>query len=241
MNPRGAGHRRWSSRLRRGEPEALTPVGLAGGAQATVGPGGVETAAQVGDSPFLEAGNGPAHFENEQELLALAAAGDPRAVRWLLDEVAPIVFGFLFARVGGDESAAEDLLQETLLEAVRGASAFRAEASASTWMCAIARRRLARYYESERKAEMARRSLSLVYDGSGAAGPGDDILERQDEVVRALGRLPALQRQVLVLKYLEDMSVIDIAGQLDRSRVQVQSLLQRGRDGLRRELGGPNA
>ncbi len=67
------------------------------------------------------------------------------------------------------------------------------------------------------------------------------MLERQDEVVRALGRLPALQRQVLVLKYLEDMSVIDIAGQLDRSRVQVQSLLQRGRDGLRRELGGQNA
>ncbi len=84
------------------------------------------------------------------------------------------MFGFLFARVGGDDSAAEDLLQETLLEAVRGASAFRAEASASTWMCAIARRRLARYYESERKAEMARRSLSLVHDG-----PGPDRARRR--------------------------------------------------------------
>ena len=88
---------------------------------------------------------------------------------------------------------------------------------------------------------MARRSLSLVQDGPGASGPGDDILERQDEVVRALGRLPAMQRQVLVLKYLEDMSVVDIAGQVNRSRVQVQSLLQRGRDGLRRELGGQGA
>jgi len=37
------------------------------------------------------------------------------------------------------------------------------------------------------------------------------------------------------------MSVGDIAGQLNRSRVQVQSLLQRGRDGLRRELGGQGA
>jgi RNA polymerase sigma-70 factor, ECF subfamily len=174
-------------------------------------------------------------------LLAAAAAGEPEAVRWLLDEVAPVVYGFLFARVGGDEPAAEDLLQETLLEAVRGAGAFRAEASVSTWMCAIARRRLARYYESERKAEVARRSLSLVHDGPGFTGPSDDILERQDEVVRALGRLPALQRQVLVLKYLEDMSVIDIAGQVNRSRVQVQSLLQRGREGLRRELGGQGA
>ena len=58
-------------------------------------------------------------------------------------------------------------------------------------------------------------------------------------MVRALGRLPTLQRQVLVLKYLEDLSVVDIAGQVDRSRVQVQSLLQRD-EGLRRELGGQN-
>lgn len=177
----------------------------------------------------------------ERGLLAAAAAGDPEAVRWLLDDVAPVVFGFLFARVGGNGAAAEDLLQETLLEAVKGAASFRAEASVSTWMCAIARRRLARHYESERKAEIARRSLSLVRDGQVMTGPGldDDAVERQDEVVRALGRLPAMQRQVLVLKYLEDMSVIDIARQLDRSRVQVQSLLQRGREGLRRELGAP--
>jgi RNA polymerase sigma-70 factor, ECF subfamily len=186
-------------------------------------------------------GDGRDDLPEERVLLAAAAAGEPEAVRWLLDEVAPVVYGFLFARLGGDEPAAEDLLQETLLEAVRGAGAFRAEACVSTWMCAIARRRLARYYESERKAEVARRSLRLVHDGPGLSGPSDEVLERQDEVVRALGRLPALQRQVLVLKYLEDMSVIDIAGQVNRSRVQVQSLLQRGREGLRRELGGRGA
>jgi RNA polymerase sigma-70 factor, ECF subfamily len=226
--------------LRRGEERPAASLGLAGGGVGGPDPSeiaGGGTVPDIDDGPEID--RGTPRLDGERELLAAAAAGDPSAVRWLLDEVAPVVFGFLFARVGGDESAAEDLLQETLLEAVRGASAFRAEASASTWMCAIARRRLARFYESERKAEMARRSLSLVHDGP--AGPGDDVLERQDEVVRALGRLPALQRQVLVLKYLEDMSVVDIAGQVNRSRVQVQSLLQRGRDGLRRELGGQSA
>jgi DNA-directed RNA polymerase specialized sigma24 family protein len=43
------------------------------------------------------------------------------------------------------------------------------------------------------------------------------------------------------MKYLEDMPVQDIAAVVKRSRVQVQSLLQRGRDGLRRELGGQDA
>jgi RNA polymerase sigma-70 factor (ECF subfamily) len=176
-------------------------------------------------------------------MLVAAAAGEREALRWLLDEVAPIVYGFVYARVGGDDAAAEDVLQETLMEAVKGAANFRGEASASTWMCAIARRRLGRYYESERRAEVARRELRLVEDAGGTDdAPGAaELVERQDEVVRALGRLPALQRQVLVMKYLEDMPVQDIALQVNRSRVQVQSLLQRGRDGLRRQLGGQGA
>ena len=179
------------------------------------------------------------HAEGERDLLVSAAAGGPEAVRWLLDEVAPVVYGFVFARVGGAQAVAEDLLQETLLEAVKSAHNFRGDAAATTWMSAIARRRLPRYYESERRAEVARHELRLVEEGT---SPEDevslaDMVERQDEVVRALGKLPALQRQVLVLKYLEGLSVQEIANQVSRSRVQVQSLLQRGRDGLRRQFG----
>jgi RNA polymerase sigma-70 factor (ECF subfamily) len=173
----------------------------------------------------------------EVALLVAAASGDAEAVRWLLDDVAPVVYGFVFARVGGVELVAEDLLQETLLEAVRAARTFRGESAASTWMCAIARRRLARYYESERRAEAAKRSLRLIEGGARGEEPGaSQAVERQDEVVRALGRLPPLQRQVLVLKYMDDLSVQEIAEAVGRSRVQVQSLLQRGRQGLRQHL-----
>lgn len=173
----------------------------------------------------------------ERELLLAAAGAEPAAVRWLLDEVAPVVYGFVFPRVGGDQAAAEDILQETLLEAVRSARGFRAESALSTWMCTIARRRLARHYESERRSELTRQSLQLVKAASSAEESAAEAdYERQDEVVRALGQLPALQRQVLVLKYIEDLSVQEIAVQVKKSRVQVQSLLQRGREGLRRQL-----
>lgn len=169
----------------------------------------------------------------DAQLLRAAATGDPAAVRWLLDDVAPTVFGFIYARVGGDRPAAEDLLQETLLEVVRSAADFRGDAAVSTWMCVIARRRLARHYERERQAAVAQSRLRLVPE----ATDDDDEIERRDEVTRALGRLPALHRQVLVLKYLDELPVQQIAEQLGRSAVQVQSLLQRARDGLRRELG----
>lgn len=178
---------------------------------------------------------GPA-LEGDTGLLAEVAAGRPDAVHRLLDTVAPVVYGFIHARVGGNDAAAEDLLQETLLEAVRSATSFRGEAALSTWMCAIARRRLARHYERERRDEVARSGLRLV-EGGGTTGPelGEDM-ERRDEVVRALGRLSPLHRQVLVLKYLDGMPVEQIAGETGRTRVQVQSLLQRARDNLRREL-----
>lgn len=181
-------------------------------------------------------GSVPQTYSSDVDLLAAVAAGEPDAVRALLDGHAPTVYGFIFARVGGSEQTAEDLLQETLLEAVRSSHTFRGDASLATWMCAIARRRLARHYEAERRAEIARSGLMLV-----PAAEQPEPVEERDEVIRALGRLSALHRQVLVMKYLDGRSVEEIAGELGRTRVQIQSLLQRARAGLRRELAGEDA
>jgi RNA polymerase sigma-70 factor (ECF subfamily) len=176
----------------------------------------------------------PQPYTTESHLLDGAARGEPEAVRGLIDAVGPTVYGFVFARVGGNEAAAEDLLQETLVEALRSAHTFRGDASLCTWACSIARRRLARHYEKERRQAVAESGLALL--GVLGDGGGRDELERRDEIVRAMGRLPAVHRQVLVLKYLDDLSVSEIASELGRTPVQVQSLLQRARDGLRRQL-----
>jgi len=183
-------------------------------------------------------------YPSDSALLSGAAGGDPDAVRALIDSVGPVVYGFVFARVGGDEPVAQDLLQETLIEALRSAPTFRGDAALRTWVCAIARRRLARHYETERRQAVAESGLALLGGVGGlgdVSGGGRDEFERRDEIVRALGRLPAIHRQVLVLKYLDELAVSEIADQLGRSPVQIQSLLQRGRDGLRRALEGGDA
>ncbi len=180
-------------------------------------------------------------YPTESALLSGAAGGDPEAVRALVDAVGPVVYGFVFARVGGDEPTAQDLLQETLIEALRSAATFRGDAALRTWVCAIARRRLARHYEAERRHAVAESGLALLGGIGGLTGPAGaerDDVEWRDEIVRALGRLPAVHRQVLVMKYLDELSVSAIADELGRSAVQVQSLLQRARDGLRRALEG---
>jgi RNA polymerase sigma-70 factor (ECF subfamily) len=169
------------------------------------------------------------------ELLSAVARGEPAAVRVLLDDHLPTVYGFVLARVGGDESVAEDLMQETLIEGVRSAASFRGESTLTTWLCTIARRRVARHYERERKQEVAARGLELVRDE-----PEPDLeteWQRRDEVIRALGSLTAVHRQVLVLKYLDGLSVEEIGREIGRPRVQVQSLLQRARESFRKHVG----
>ncbi|MGI8792909.1 MAG: RNA polymerase sigma factor [Acidimicrobiales bacterium] len=193
----------------------------------------------------------PAGHLDDHELLLKAAAGDAGAVRRLLDEVGPTVYGFVFARVGGDSLAAEDVVQDTLLEMVRSAGGFRGDAALSTWVCAIARRRVARHWEAERRASLGGAVVTEPENergGGSAGGDGPNVvtdpsaaaafaeLDERDVVIRALGQLPAEHRHVLVLKYLDGEPVAAIAEHLGRTPVSVQSLLQRARDGLREIL-----
>lgn len=166
------------------------------------------------------------------ELLAQAAEGDRRAARKLVDEVGPTVFGYVIGRVG-DRSVADDIVQEVFLEALKSRHTYRGESALTTWMCAIARSRIHRWYEGQRRRE---RIEAAARDGARmAAGPPDsgEAIEQRDAVVRALAQLPPSQRQAVFLKYLDGMSVAAIAEVMALGPIQVQSLLQRGRASLR--------
>jgi RNA polymerase sigma-70 factor (ECF subfamily) len=180
---------------------------------------------------MIEAAADPA-----QTLLRHAAAGEPGAARELLDATAPVVYGFVYARVGGDQQVAEDLVQATYFEAMRSAGGYRGDAALETWLCAIARRQVARHFEAERRRVRLERKLQIV----AVEEIGDEVTDAADAdaMIAALGRLMPLHRQVLVLKYLDGQTVEQIAGELKRPRVQVQSLLQRARAALKRELAG---
>ena len=173
---------------------------------------------------------------HSQSLLQQAADGDDSAASRLLDETGPTVYGFIFARVGGDPSVAEDLLQATYLQGIRSAGTYRAEAALSTWLCTIARREVAKHFERERKRSLAESSLRLVDADQTTPDAADVAFGDSEEVIECLGRLPILHRQVLVLKYMDGLSVAEIAEELGKSPVQIQSLLQRARLGIKNEL-----
>ncbi|MHB8511848.1 MAG: RNA polymerase sigma factor [Actinomycetota bacterium] len=168
---------------------------------------------------------------DEVSLLRRVASGDEVAVKSLLDGYLPRVLGFVTLRLGGNASAAEDVVHETIIDAVKGAHTFRGDSALSTWLCTIARRKVATHFEKERRRDDAMQAMiANEIDAHNA-------IDTRDQVIRGLGALPPIYRQVLVMKYLDDMSAQDIATALGKTVVQVNSALQRARAAFKSQVG----
>jgi RNA polymerase sigma factor (sigma-70 family) len=143
----------------------------------------------------------------------------------------------LCATISGDPAAAEDLAQETLLEAWRNAHKLRDPSGADRWLAAIARNVCLRWGRSRGRDLPA---TELDADLS----PPDELdveveLERTELVElldRALSLLPAETRDVLVQRYVDDSPHADIAARLGVSEEAVSMRLTRGKLVLRRLL-----
>ena len=138
-----------------------------------------------------------------------------------------------------DPAGVEDIVQTTLIKAIRNLDSFRAEAALFTWLCTICRHELA----SVRRKE-GRRPIHESIDAGGLArdlltelpAPAEaeplqelELASRQTAVARTLNRLPERYARVLEWKYGDGFSVEEIAGMLGLTVIAAQSLLARAR------------
>ena len=168
--------------------------------------------------------------------------GEARSDLWreFLAEQIPKLYG-MFMRRWPNPSLAEELVQRTVFDAVRGFGSFKAEkGSVEEWLFGIARNNL--------RLEMRRRASRPSVDGElleyieaiDTELLPDEILERDEtaEVVRAaMERLDKKERIVLEAKYVEGLNARVIAGHIGITEKAVHSLLYRARLSLRAELG----
>lgn len=162
-------------------------------------------------------------------------ASEPAFDAWYAQAL-PRVYRYVFARCGRDPDLAEDLTQQAFIEAVRGHASFDHRSDAVTWVCAIARHRLADHFRRLDADE--RRNLRLVeLDPAGPNQPDPDDVAERDAIQTALDTLPALQRAVLVFTSLDGLTVREAAVLLGRSEGATESLLHRARLAFRRAYG----
>lgn len=160
------------------------------------------------------------------ELAAIFA--DDLAFRAWYEVAVPRVHAYLFHRCGRDPWLAEELTQQTFVDALRAHRHFDGRAEPTTWLIGIARHRLVDHFR--RGDREHRRALALA--DAGWQAPVEPMA-LPDEVDDALEQLPSLQRAVLVLHYMDGLSVREIAHSIRRSESATTSLLARARDAFR--------
>jgi RNA polymerase sigma-70 factor (ECF subfamily) len=138
----------------------------------------------------------------------------------------------LCATISGDHDAAEDLAQETLLEAWRSRHKLTDQAGADRWLSAVARNVCLRWASRRSRRELPVADLPE----EAAVEPELDRKDLAEILGGALSLLPPSSRDVLLQRYVHDRRVADIARQLGISDEAVSMRLARGKLALRRAL-----
>ncbi|OUL98757.1 RNA polymerase sigma factor [Variovorax sp. JS1663] len=173
----------------------------------------------------------------DDELLLRLGRNEASAARELVSRKLPRILA-LAQRLLGQRGEAEDVAQETLVRAWKQAPHWRpGEARLDTWLHRVAlnlcrdRLRSARTRHEQTMDEMP--------EPPDTAPPPDERLDRlqgAERVAAALARLPARQREALVLHYYQELPQADAAALMDISVDALESLLARARRTLRAQL-----
>jgi RNA polymerase sigma-70 factor (ECF subfamily) len=147
----------------------------------------------------------------------------------VLDAELGNVFSFILRRCG-DRAVAEDLTSDVFLRAVREAKLGRTVVTPA-WLTTVARNRLIDHW---RRTARERRRLQLAWSGPDSDEWTDDGSPLEPEVVhQVMGGLAPAYQAVLSLRYLDDLSVPEVADALGRSVHATESLLVRARRAFR--------
>jgi len=140
-------------------------------------------------------------------------------------------------RVVRRHDVADDVTQEAFLRAYQALGRFDTGRPFGPWICRIAANLAVNHVRSPRAREDE--LPEDLHDATSGEAPIDGLLEREAQEVleQAMGRLPAEQRAVFVLRTAEELSYKEIAEALDISIGTVMSRLSRAREKLRVTLG----
>lgn len=162
--------------------------------------------------------------------LAAARAGADWAWSTLYRDLAPAVLGYLRARGASD---AEDLTGEAFLQIVRDLPRFEGdERDFRAWVFVIAHHRLidAGRRRARRPAEFTDELPTHAIE----IDPGDPIAS--ERVRRVIAQLAPDQRDVVLLRVLGELTVVEVAKVVGKSPGAVKALQRRGLKAMRRAL-----
>ena len=165
-------------------------------------------------------------------------AGEREAAASLFRGHVDALYQFVHWRVGADRAAAEDVVQDTFLTALQRLPSFDGRSSLHTWLCGIAKNRIRMARRKRRPVALADileeadpEIFDVLADVESADLP-EWALEREETralVGATLSSLPPDYRDALLQKYVDGLSVNDIAQRAGRTPKATESRLTRAR------------
>lgn len=176
-------------------------------------------------------------MNNEQDILRRAQQGDSEAFRLLVEAYQTQVCRLALRMCG--EAAADDVTQEAFLAAWRALPEFRGTCRFSTWLYRLTTNTAIDWLRREKRHRGMDdvTELELPDDGPGPQDQAEQA-EAQQTVRRALSRLSEEHRQVLLLRYMQELDYAEIAAALEISEGTVKSRISRAKMRLRELLDG---
>lgn len=178
-----------------------------------------------------------ARIADRVDELQVALADDAAFESWYRRTL-PRVYSYLLSRIGGEPTLAEELTQQTYVAAIAQRARYDGRADTVTWLCGIARHKLADHYrglerEGRRTMHLAVRQLAVERADVHASD-----LDERAAIQEAFRSLPPDQRAVLAFVVLDDLPVAEAARLLGKSAGATQSLLHRARGSFGRAYQG---
>lgn len=174
----------------------------------------------------------PGRTRSDELLAVRCQLGEPAAFDALVERWHPALWSYV-RRVSDDDDQAAELLQDTWLRVLRAMPRLRDPARLRPWLFGIARRALMDRLR-DRYAAPAQEPIEAA-DAEASAETDDvdsDLLTMRDELVR----LPVIEREVLALFYLQELTLAEVADVLAVPAGTVKSRLFRARRMLRERL-----
>ena len=171
----------------------------------------------------------------EVRLIQRAQQGDRQALGELYKRHVDLIYRYVYTRVR-DEAAGEDLTAEVFLKALEGLSAYEARGYPfRAWLYRIARARTVGYWRREERRPEVALEDTLPTEGSHS----EQLVEMQDQWGRAMDLVAQLtddQQDVLILRFIDELTLSEIAEALGKTTGSVKSLQSRAQASLARLL-----
>lgn len=176
---------------------------------------------------------------DEKDLLRRAGQGEQDAFRQLVEAYQAPVYRLALRMCGGDAALAEDAAQEAFLAAWRGLPRFRGDSRFSTWLYRLTTNAAIDCLRREKRHRDTDDLESVeLPDGGDTPQELAERSETQTAVRAALSALSEEHRQVLLLRYMQELDYGEIAAALAVSEGTVKSRINRAKARLKEILSG---